>query len=267
MQLTALLRRALSGAVGWLADRRVPTPMRAGLYRTYARATGADLAEVRPPLEAYPSLGAFFVRRLVDGARPFPDDPTQLPSPVDGRVQWCGRVDGESAVQAKGRHYSVRELLGDVGPGVELDGASAWTLYLSPRDYHRIHAPVTSRLLEVRWVPGDRRPVRPKTLASVDRVLSTNERAVLHLESDRGPYFMVFVGALNVGRIRVVGVRPADEGVQEPPPTFERGAEIGRFEMGSTVVLVWPRGGPVPLDELAPGTPLRMGQSIGESRG
>jgi len=266
MQLTALLRRTLSGAVGWLADRRVPTPLRAGVYRTYARATGADLDEVRPPLEAYPSLGAFFVRRLVDGARPFPDDPAQLPSPVDGRVQWCGRVDGESAVQAKGRDYSVRELLGGVGSDIDLDGASAWTLYLSPRDYHRIHAPVASRLREVRWVPGDRRPVRPKTLASVDHVLSTNERAVLYLESERGPYFMVFVGALNVGRIRVVGVRAADQGVLTRPREFARGDEIGRFEMGSTVVLVWPRGGPEPLAELQPGTPLRMGQSIGESR-
>jgi phosphatidylserine decarboxylase len=259
------LHRALSRFVGWAADRRIPGPLRAPVYRTYSRLTGADLAEVRLPLAGFPSLGQFFVRELVEGARAFSRDATHLCSPVDGTVQSLGRVDQGSLFQAKGRAYALGELLGRVADTRELEGGFAWTIYLSPRDYHRIHAPEACRLSAVEWIPGARHSVAPKVL---DRrmVLSINERAVLQLETDRGRMWLVLVGALNVGRIRVVGVEPTHRGALAPARIFARGAELARFEMGSTIVLVTPPGCAEPVAELAVGRHVRLGTPIGSYR-
>ena len=235
------LRRILSHVFGWLADRRVPQLLRGPLYRGYARFTGANLDESRGPLDIYPSLGAFFVRRLVDGARPIEGDPQQLVSPVDGTLQASGLVSAGSLLQAKGRSYLVRDLLAGVGADLDLEGACAWTLYLGPADYHRIHTPEAGRLVEARWVPGGRYSVAPAVLARRS-VLATNERCVLRLETDRGPLLMVLVGALNVGRIRVLGVQPGWDGPLPTPAKFARGEELARFEMGSTVILITPPG-------------------------
>jgi len=247
--------------VGWLADRRIPTAFRAPAYRAYARATGADLEEVRPPLSGYPSLGAFFVRRLIEGARPLPEDPDLLPSPVDGTLQAVDTIRDGTLFQAKGRPYALRELLAGVGEDVDLEGGQSWTIYLSPRDYHRIHAPMRSRLVEVCWAPGTRYSVAPRVLERRPRVLSINERAVLRLESAQGPYFLILVGALNVGRIRILGVEPGS--TPASPLTFERGGELARFEMGSTVIGLWPAHTVEALQGQGPGTDVRMGQPVG----
>ncbi len=257
--MSAPLRRALSHATGWCADRRIPTPLRPFVYRTFARFTGADPSEAQLPLHGYTSLGAFFVRRLAAGARPIDERADRFVSPCDGTIQALDRVDGDTLLQAKGHSYSVRELLGGADEGVPLDDAWTWTIYLGPKDYHRVHTPIAGRLADVRWIPGDRRSVAPKVLARKERVFATNERAVLRLESDAGPYFLVMVGALNVGRIRVVGVEPG--GPPSGMARFERGAELARFEMGSTVVLVVPAGTPLP--DTAPGQPVRLGRELG----
>lgn len=259
------VKRALSHLVGWAADRRVPRPLRAPIYRAYARFTGADLTECRPPLDAYPSLGAFFVRRLNEGARPL-CEPGLLPSPVDGTVQEAGPIREGSVLQAKGRPYPLRELLGGVGADVALDGGYAWTLYLSPRDYHRVHAPESGRLTEARWILGARHSVAPAVL---DRrlVLPINERVALRLDCACGPLLLVMVGALNVGRIRVLGVEPGHAGAVDPPLAFERGAELGRFEMGSTVVLIAPPGSFVGAPGVSSGAPVRLGAPIGRAAG
>jgi len=257
------VRQRLSHWVGWLADRKIPRALRAPLYRGYARATGANLDEVRLELAELPSLSHFFVRHLKAGARPFPTDPAAFPSPVDGTVQAITPIERGTTLQAKGRPYAVDELMGDAGRGLDLDGGLAWTLYLSPRDYHRIHAPDDLALEHVHWLDGDRSPVRSSVLARRDRVLAGNERAALRVRSAHGAYALVFVGALNVGRIRVVGVEPGRSGDVDPAPTFERGDELGRFELGSTVVILTPPGGPRPIDGLEHGRRLRMGETIG----
>ena len=267
--MLASFRRSLSHLVGWLADRRIPGPLRPLVYRTYALITGADPSEAQLPLKGYTSLGAFFVRRLKPGARPLDDRTDRVLSPADGRLQALDSIHGDTLLQAKGREYSARELLagadenGDAGADdrVDLSGASAWTIYLGPKDYHRVHTPIAGRLVDVRWVPGDRRSVAPSVLERKGRVFATNERAVLRLESAQGPYFLVMVGALNVGRIRVIGVEPGAPPVA--PRTFERGDELARFEMGSTVVVVVPGGWARPLAGLAPGAPMRLGCEIG----
>ena len=256
------LRRALSRVAGWAADRRLPTRLRAPAYRAFARWTGADLAEARGPLTIYPSLGAFFVRRLVDGARPVSGDPRDLVSPVDGRVQAVGTIREGALLQAKGRSYAVRELLAGVGEEIDLEGGCAWTLYLGPSDYHRIHAPEAGRLAEARWVRGSRYSVAPPVLAR-RAVLPVNERCALRLETARGPLLLVLVGALNVGRIRVVGVPPGDSGAMARPVELERGAELARFEMGSTVVLLAPPGTAGAADLAPAGGTVRVGRPIG----
>jgi len=253
------LRRASSTLVGWAADRGVPRFLRRVVYGGYCRLTGADPSQAELPLDGYPSLGAFFVRRLAPGARPLDPDPAALLSPCDGTVQAVGRIERGTLLQAKGREYGVAELLGYPGAVQERLAEGAWTatIYLSPRDYHRVHAPVEASLEEVRWIAGERRSVAPGVLARVPRVLSTNERAVLRLRGPGGPLWLVMVGALNVGRIRVVGVAPGQS--PETPLAFPRGAELARFEMGSTVVLVVPGARDAAL---APGQALRLGQRL-----
>jgi phosphatidylserine decarboxylase len=248
--------------VGWLAERRVPRFLRRSVYGFYCRASGADPREAELEPEGYPSLGAFFVRRLRAGARALDPDPRALLAPCDGTLQALGRIARGALLQAKGQAYGVGELVGARAdePPVEplLEGAWTATVYLAPRDYHRVHAPFDARLVEVRWLPGERHSVAPGVLARVPRVLATNERAVLVLEGVHGRAWLVMVGALNVGRIRVVGVEP---GAAPPRPLeFARGSELARFEMGSTVVLVVPRA--EPLDGLAPGARVRLGQEL-----
>jgi phosphatidylserine decarboxylase len=269
--MAASLRRLLSRAVGWWADRKLPRGLRAPLFRAFSALYGIDLSELRLPLGEHPSFGAFFVRRLRPGARPFPEDAALLPSPADGTLQAVDAVEGGRLLQAKGRRYSVAELVGE--DAAELEGGTAWTIYLSPRDYHRVHAPCDCTLEQVRWIGGDRRPVKPAVLARRERVLAANERAVLRLATPRGPLLLVMVGALNVGRIRVVGLASGEP--HAGGRSFARGDELARFELGSTVVLIAPPGGPRPAGAASAGAPnagaggagagasVRMGEPIG----
>jgi phosphatidylserine decarboxylase len=255
------LLAAMSRTIGWLADRRVPRPLRAPIYKGYCRFTGADPSEASLALDAYPSMGAFFVRHLVDGARPIEQAPGKLPSPCDSRIQNISKVTAGTVLQAKGQPYAIRDLLAGVGEEVDLEGGHAWTMYLSPSDYHRVHSPENARMTEVRWVPGSFYSVAPGVLLKRPGVIAGNERAVLRLETSHGPLFLVMVGALNVARIRVVGVEPGQDTKLDHP--FARGEEIARFEMGSTVVLVSPPGGLQPESSLSEGDALRLGQWLG----
>jgi phosphatidylserine decarboxylase len=258
---TTPLRRALSHASGWLADRHVPGPLRRPVYGAYCALTGADASEAQLEPRGYTSLGAFFVRRLRPGARPIEPDETLLPSPCDGRVQASGPLDAGRILQAKGVDYALADLLAGAERGVDLEGAQTWTLYLSPRDYHRVHAPLAGRLVDVVWAGAARYSVHPKVAGRLAGLFATNERAVLRIETPRGPYLLVMVGALNVGRIRVVGVEPGR--APEGPIALARGGELARFEMGSTVILVIPRALGYRPAPLAPGDHVRLGRPIG----
>lgn len=258
-----MLRRRSSALAGWLAERGVPRPLRGLFYGGYCRFTGADPREAELEIGDYPSLGAFFVRRLKQGARPLDPDAGALVSPCDGTLQALDRVEAGSLLQAKGRTYRVRDLLA-LDADVPFEGGWAWTVYLGPRDYHRVHAPLACRLAAVRWIPGERRSVAPRVLAREERVLATNERAVLELDAAVGRFHLVMIGAQNVGRIRVVGV---ERGATPCAPIpFARGAELARFELGSTVVLIAPPERVVPVPGLVPGARLRLGRAIGLSK-
>ncbi len=257
------IRRSLSLAFGWFADRRIPRPFRIPLYRLWSTLTRSDLAEILLPLPSFPSLGAFFVRELVPNARPFVDSPDQHPSPVDGTIQSIDEIQAGAILQAKGRPYALEELLDGVGADLNLEGGTAITVYLAPHNYHRIHSPESASLDEVHWVEGARYSVNPKVLSAREKVLSINERVVLRMESKHGPFLLVLVGALNVGRIRVVGVQPGGP-AGSPSRSFERGEELARFEMGSTIVLIWPAGVFSANESLAEGQPVRMGSALGQ---
>jgi phosphatidylserine decarboxylase len=171
-------------------------------------------------------------------------------------------IERGTVLQAKGRSYSLADLLGSGADAAAFEGGISWTIYLSPRDYHRIHAPEKCALVRAEWLAGDRFSVAPKVLAR-KRVLDINDRCALELECQRATLGLVLVGALNVGRIRVVGVEPGHAGAVVPKLQFERGGELARFEMGSTIVLVAPRGSVALQAGLKEGDHVRLGQPIG----
>lgn len=253
---------ALSRAAGWVASRTLPRPLRAPVYRAYARFTGADLAEVRDPLDRHRSLSEFFVRHLRQGARPIVGGRQFLACPCDGTVQAAGSIERGSLLQAKGRAYALADLLGDVKDAAACEGGFAWTIYLSPRDYHRVHVPEDCVLEEIRPFAGARHSVAPAVL-SKRLVLPHNERMVFRLRTEKAVLWLVMVGALNVGRIRLAGEEAAVNPRPRVPRRFARGEELARFEMGSTVVLVAPPRAAQPRVDLLPGTPVRLGEPIG----
>ena len=286
----ALLKRLpqglLSRGTGWLADRRIPAPLRRPVLGSFVAATGIDLAEAERPLADYSSVSEFFTRRLRDGARTWPEDPTVPASPVDGIVGTFGVIRDDAALQAKGRSYSVSGLLGSSEDAGRFDGGAFLTIYLSPRHYHRIHAPVTGTIGSARSIPGALLPVNAPAIAGVPELFPRNERLVAGIRGGWGEVCLVAVGAFNVGRISAAfdpewngadrkgvtnrsGVREPDGREYRPPLPIRRGDELMAFHLGSTVVLlfspeVWQ--GMAFRSEVAEGREIRLGAPLLTSR-
>ena len=283
----AILRRlpqaGLSRSLGRLADVPLPRPLRRPVLRTFARAVGAQLAEVEKPLDEYPSVNAFFVRRLRAGARSWPSDPAAAGSPVDGIVGTVGEIREGTAVQAKGRRYPVGALLGDPAGADAYEGGRFITLYLSPRHYHRVHAPVGGTIPVARHVPGALFPVNAPAVAHVPELFARNERVLCQIDSALGRVAVVAVGAYNVARISTAfdpgwsGARwgwvsnrrqaPERERRYDPPLAIERGAELMAFHLGSTVILLFPPGGATLTPLCRPGREVRLGEPLVRSVG
>ena len=238
----------------------------------FVRLFRVDMEEAeQPDIGAYSHFDAFFTRALKPGARPLPRDPGQLASPVDATVSQVGAIDGDRLLQAKGRQFTTEELLGgDAALAAPFHGGQFTTLYLSPRDYHRIHAPLAGRLSTSLYVPGRLFSVNPATTARVPRLFVRNERLVSLFDTAVGPVAVVMVGAL-----LVAGIETVWGGWVTPPrgrrlrrqdhagPDFAQGDELGRFHMGSTVILLLPPGAGTHWQPgLVPGTPVRMGQPL-----
>jgi phosphatidylserine decarboxylase len=263
-------KRAFSRLLGWLASVAWPGWLLRPVIGAYVAAFRIDMAPFVIPPGGFRTFNAFFTRAVRPELRPLAAAPEALLCPVDGTVIVGGPIAAGQLLQAKGRAYSLRALLGDA-PGWEAyEGGSALTLYLSPRDYHRIHTPCAGRVTRFAYVPGDLWTVSPLGVAQVPGLFARNERVVSFLATDFGELAVVSVGATVVGSVRVVyhelrtnrpGARPL-AGALEPPHALARGAELGRFELGSTVIVLC-RPGEAVLDDLAPGTPVRMGQAIG----
>ena len=260
----ALPTQAISRLAGFLGRTEVG-PISRALVHAFARYYGVDLGEAeRASLDDYHSFNDFFSRRLKSGARSIADDPRAVVSPADGYLSQFGIVEDGGLLQAKGHRFSVAALLTEADLARRYDNGSYVTVYLSPKDYHRVHAPVAGRLARTIEVPGRLFPVNAGSQASVAGLFCRNERLVCDFDN----YALVFVGALIVASIETAW----PDGPQSPYQArlvnrvarhFDRAEEVGRFLLGSTVIVLFPADS-VALDAaLAPGMRVRMGQSIG----
>ena len=262
-----LPHHAISRAAGRLAASEAPW-VRRRLIRAFARAYGIDMAQAeRSDLEDYRSFNDFFSRSLVPGARPIDPAPDALVSPADGVVSQTGTVEDGHLIQAKGIRYSFATLA-DACADDAFEGGPFATVYLSPKDYHRVHLPFAGRLVRTVAVPGKLFSVNATTEAGVEGLFAVNERLVCEFETEAGRMLVVMVGAMIVASIETVWDGPASpyqaKTVTEYDLEVEKGGEIGRFLLGSSVVMVFERDR-VRLDGLEAGATVRMGAAIGNA--
>lgn len=271
-----LPHRLLSSMARRLAYSRSPR-VKQWLIDTVAARFGVDLDEAeQPDPTAYPSFNAFFTRALRAGARVPDPDPAALLMPADGRISQCGRIGHEALdrgriFQAKGQSFTAAELLGSEADAEPFVGGLFATVYLSPRDYHRVHMPWTGTLRETVHVPGRLFSVGTDAVANVPRLFARNERLVCHFDTDFGPMVQVMVGALLVS-----GVETVWGGVEIPAYgnaitrkdyrgqgiTLERFAEMARFNYGSTVIVLLPKDVATLNPVLGAEAPVQLGQAL-----
>lgn len=271
--LRLLPKNTLSRAVGAACRMPAPRPVLRAVIRAFARKYGVDASEAERPIDEYPTFTEFFTRRLKPGLRPIAPGELLPVSPVDGTVGELGEIVDGRAVQAKGKHYTLAELIG--GPSAEEDakqfaGGAFCTIYLAPYNYHRIHAPLGGEILGYVNMPGQLWPVNPVGVRNVEKLFCVNERLTTFLKTPRGACAVVAVGATNVGRIRAVyddvvtnakRTRKPARKLYEQTVKVEKGGELAIFEMGSTVVLLFAPG--VKLSsKLQPGQPIKLGEAL-----
>jgi phosphatidylserine decarboxylase len=267
----ALPHRLMSSLARRLAYSRNPA-IKQWLIDTVTRKFNVDLNEAaEPDPRAYPSFNAFFTRALKPGARLPEADPRALLMPADGHISQCGDIVDGRIFQAKGQSFTAAELLGDEAAAAPfVDGVFA-TVYLSPRDYHRVHMPWAGTLRETVHVPGRLFSVGTDAVKSVPRLFARNERLVCHFDTDFGPMCQVMVGALLVSGVETVwsgveipayGDRIARKDYRGQNITLDRFAEMARFNYGSTVIVLLPKGVAKLMDILKPETPVRLGQPL-----
>jgi phosphatidylserine decarboxylase len=270
--LRVLPKNTLSRLVGGLTRAPAPRAVRLVAMRAFAARYGIDLDECGE-LDTFRTFGEFFARPLRPGLRPIAAGDDVLVSPVDGVVSQLGRAEGGRLVQAKGLDYSLEALLADPALAARFRGGAFATLYLSPRDYHRIHFPLGGRILGYRYVPGHLWPVNPASVSGVRGLFTVNERLATVLDTPLGRCAVVAVGATIVGRIRAFydptipvsnlpRARPVSRDYETPIPV-EKGQELGAFEMGSTVILLLEPGRATLREGLAEGSRVRVGEALG----
>jgi phosphatidylserine decarboxylase len=274
--LKLLPKNHLSRVAGRIAALELPPSLARAQVRAFARAFNVNFDEIRDPLESFPSVQSFFTRALREGARPIDPAPDAFVSPCDGAWGAAGTIERGTLLQVKGRPYRVADLLRDEEVARRFEGGTFATLYLSPRDYHRFHTPLAGRIARARYIAGALWPVNRAGVSHVDGLFSTNERVVALLDTEGGGQVaMIAVGATLVGKVHVTfddtlttnvpGASTSWHEYGAAAPTFEKGQEWGRFEFGSTIVLV-ATPGTATLDVPDIGTPVRLGARIGTFR-
>ncbi len=266
-----LLPHRLLSRVVYYATRWRFKPWKALLIGTLKNAYGIRLDDaVIQDTAEFEHFNAFFTRELKASARPIANE--AIVSPADGKVSQSGPVREGRIIQAKGMDFSVEELLGDATEAALFEDGQFATIYLSPRDYHRVHMPLAGALRRSTHIPGRLFSVAPKIVESIPRLYARNERLCLLFDTEHGPMALVFVGAIFVSSIQTVF-----EGEVTPPyasrirhrdfdreraPRFAKAEEVGRFNMGSTVIVLTPKGAPALRADLAPEMPIRMGEAL-----
>jgi phosphatidylserine decarboxylase len=260
---------AASKALGAAARFRLPRRLSRAFVKAYCRYFDVDLTDVDPRAhaEGYDSFNAFFTRRLVPGARPVDVRDDVLVAPCDGLVRGVVAVERETAVIAKGHAYTLGELLADEALADQFVGGLAATIYLHPRDYHRVHVPCDAEVQRVVAVPGRLLPVTAAALERAPRLFALNERLIHVLETPAGTVAVVMIAAFGVGHMSCAyrHVDPHPREIQrvdcDPPVRLRKGDELGVFHLGSTVVLLT-RPGARPLVSAEAPTVVRMGQPL-----
>ena len=266
-------QHGLSRLVGWLADSELPW-IKGPFIRWFKQRYNVDMNEAaEPDADNYSSFNAFFTRELRPGARPLDGAADALVCPTDGVVSQAGRIEAGRILQAKGQWFSAQELLGgDAELAAQFDSGDFATLYLSPRDYHRVHMPFAGTLRQMIYVPGDLFSVNQITAENVPRLFARNERLVCVFDTEFGPAAVVLVGAMIVAGIETVWagqVTPLPRRVtstrydRHDVIALAKGAEMGRFKLGSTVVVLTGRDVVRWSEKLVPGALLHMGERIG----
>ena len=261
--LTALAGRLARAEAGRLTTR---------VIRGFVSRYKVDMAEAaNPAIDSYKSFNEFFTRPLRAGARPLAD--ADLLCPVDGAISQFGPIERDQIFQAKGHRYSTTALLGgDRTLATRFENGAFATLYLSPRDYHRIHMPCDGRLMRMIYIPGALFSVNPTTARGVPGLFARNERVVCVFDSAFGPFVLTLVGATIVGSMATVW-----HGIVNPPRpgqvrewrydsqqiVLKKGEELGRFMLGSTVVLLFTKGSIELNSHWSPARPVRMGEARG----
>lgn len=263
--LSVVPKRTTSRLMGWFGRLRLPRFLLQAILRWYIPHYGVDVSEAARPVEAYGSLVDFFTRQLRDGARPIDPAPDAFVSPADGRVHALGRIVDGRLPQSPHLDFAVADLLGGDD---RYDDGDFCVIYLSPRDYHRVHTPCAATVRGLRYRPGQLWPVFPAATRRVADLFARNERMVFRLDTGIGEVALVMVGAFGVGRMTTPLTElisnsgaPRRDIALEPAPQLGRADEIGTFELGSTVVLVVPHGS---LEWTATeGAPIKLGESLG----
>lgn len=249
------------------------------MIRAFVRAYDIDLAQAaNPDPTAYPDFNSFFTRALHPGARPIDTAPDAIVSPVDAMVSQFGRITDGALLQAKGHSYSVLDLLaGQTGLAAQFRAGEFITLYLSPRDYHRIHLPLDARLESMSYVPGRLFAVNARTTRARARLFARNERVICVFDSAAGPFALIMVGAIGVGGIETVWSGPVTPAANRTlrhytaaecgAPALQRGDEMGRFNLGSTVILLFAAKQITWVGEVQVGRAVRMGSRIASMAG
>lgn len=278
-------KRLFSHGMGVLASLTWPKVVLNLVIRLYVRAYGIDMTQFVAPEEGFATFNEFFARPVRPGVRPIAPEAGVLVSPVDGKVTACSPIRAGTLLQAKGMEYSLADLLGNDARWKEYDGGSALTLYLSPKDYHRIHAPCAGQVTRYSYIPGELWTVGPAGFLGVPGLFARNERLVTWIATSCGELALIAVGATVVGRTRAVYPPLAEiatpgsqaavtfisekemrrrglSGEMESPYPLEKGAELARFELGSTVILLL-RPGEGSFHDWQSGDVVRMGEPIG----
>ena len=265
--LQRLLPQRLLGRLIYRIGRTERRWIKTPLIAWFARHYDVDLAEAHDSeLASYPSFNAFFTRQLRPGARPIDAAPDAIVSPVDGELTELGHVAAGRLLQAKGFDYGLAELLGEAAE--PFAGGAFATVYLCPRDYHRVHTPFAATLRRMRYIAGKRFMVNTATVGRIRNLFCRNERLVCWFDSSIGPYVLVLVGALNVASISTAALGEIPSGTDRTWPAlaplrYERGETFAAFNLGSTIVMIFPPGTVAWRSDLHRGQRLLFGTRIG----
>lgn len=269
-----LPHHALSRLTGKFAEGRFAKNL---LIKLFINRYQVDLSDaVNEDPEAFESFNAFFTRALKANARPIYDLPGAVVCPADGAISELGEIEEDRILQAKGRDYTVGQLLSDPEAAISFIGGSFATVYLSPRDYHRVHMPTAGKLLRTIYMPGKLFSVNRTTADSVPDLFARNERLVCLFETENGLMALVLVGAMIVAGIETVwsgqicpgpnkARKVTDFSQHSPPIELAKGAEMGRFKLGSTAIVLFGPNAVVLATTLQANSPVRMGELLAQS--